>query len=117
MAALLRFAGGLHIVSGRVVVEAELDTGAVARRLRREIAEVYGYPSEIHVLASGGLRKEYSQYGLNSPEDVTEIHLHDEIPVGALCLVDPDPGGEERVATNDGDQSIQTPQCVDGACN
>src|SRR6266705_3434973 len=57
MAALLRFAGGLHIVSGRVVVEAELDTGATARRLRREIAEVYGYPSEIHVLASGGLRK------------------------------------------------------------
>src|ERR671927_121948 len=57
MAALLRFAGGLHIVSGRVVVEAELDTGAAARRLRREVADVYGYPSEIHVLASGGLRK------------------------------------------------------------
>ena len=57
MAALLRFAGGLHIVSGKVVVEAELDTGATARRLRREIAEVYGYPSEFHVLASGGLRK------------------------------------------------------------
>ncbi len=57
MAALLRFAGGLHIVSGRVVVEAELDTGATARRLRKEISEVYGYPSEFHVLASGGLRK------------------------------------------------------------
>ena len=57
MAALLRFAGGLHIVSNRVVVEAELDTGAAARRLRREIADVYGYSSEIHVLASGGLRK------------------------------------------------------------
>src|SRR5262245_26443118 len=57
MATLLRFAGGLHIVAGRVVVEAELDTGAVARRLRREIAEVFGYASEIHVLASGGLRK------------------------------------------------------------
>lgn len=57
MTALLRFAGGLHIVAGRVVVEAELDTPAVARRLRREVAEVYGYPSEIHVLASGGLRK------------------------------------------------------------
>ncbi len=40
MAALLRFAGGLHIVSNRVVVEAELDTGAAARRLRREIAEL-----------------------------------------------------------------------------
>src|SRR2546423_448920 len=57
MAALLRFAGGLHIVSGRVVVDADLVSGNVARRLRREIAEVYGYPSEIHVLASGGLRK------------------------------------------------------------
>src|SRR3954467_6554579 len=57
MGAPLRFGGGLHIVSGRVVVEAELDTGAAARRLRREIHEVYGYPSEIHVLASGGLRK------------------------------------------------------------
>src|SRR5919109_4050447 len=57
MTALLRFAGGLHIVSGRVVIEAELDTGAAARRLRREVADVYGYSSEIHVLASGGLRK------------------------------------------------------------
>ncbi|MBN1173065.1 MAG: DNA-binding protein WhiA [Micromonosporaceae bacterium] len=57
MAATLRFAGGLHIVSGRVVVEAELDVGAAARRLRKEIADLYGYPSELHVLASGGLRK------------------------------------------------------------
>jgi hypothetical protein len=57
MAALLRFAGGLHIVGGRVVVEAEVDTGSTARRLRREIAEVYGHASEIQVLASGGLRK------------------------------------------------------------
>ncbi len=30
VSALLRFAGGLHIVAGRVIVEAELDTGAVA---------------------------------------------------------------------------------------
>ncbi len=57
MAALLRFGGGLHIVANRVVVEAELDTGSVARRLRRDIQDVYGYASEIHVLASGGLRK------------------------------------------------------------
>jgi DNA-binding protein WhiA len=57
MAALLRFAGGLHIVSGRVVVEAELDANKTARRLFREISEVYGYHCETHVLASGGLRK------------------------------------------------------------
>lgn len=40
VSALLRFAGGLHIVGGRVVVEAELDTGSVARRLRKEIHEL-----------------------------------------------------------------------------
>src|SRR4051794_29007999 len=38
---VLRFAGGLHIMAGRVVVEAELDTGAVARRLRRDIGELF----------------------------------------------------------------------------
>ncbi len=57
MAALLRFAGGLHIVAGRVVVEAELDTGQAARRLRKDIAEVFGYSADIAVMASGGLRK------------------------------------------------------------
>ena len=57
VASMLRFAGGLHIVAGRVVVEAELDTGSVARRLRRDIGEVYGHATDIHVLASGGLRK------------------------------------------------------------
>ena len=57
VAATLRFAGGLHIVAGHIVVEAELDTGAAARRLRRDIAEVYGHSSEVSVLSGGGLRK------------------------------------------------------------
>lgn len=57
VSALLRFAGGLHIVAGRVVVEAELDVGNVARRLRGEIHDLYGYNSEVHVLRSGGIRK------------------------------------------------------------
>ncbi len=57
VAAALRFSGGLHIVAGHVVVEAELDAGNVARRLRNEIAEVFGRPSEVSVLAPGGLRK------------------------------------------------------------
>src|SRR6478672_9697803 len=54
---MLRFAGGLHIVAGRIVVEAELDTGAAARRLRKDIAEVFGHPSDVSVTAPGGLRK------------------------------------------------------------
>jgi DNA-binding protein WhiA len=57
LAALLRFGGGLHIAGGRVVVEAELDHGNVARRLRSEITDVYGHPSEVFLLAPGGLRK------------------------------------------------------------
>ncbi len=56
VSALLRFTGGLHIVGGRVVVAAELDAGALARRLRRVLGEVYGYPCDVHVLTSGGLR-------------------------------------------------------------
>jgi DNA-binding protein WhiA len=57
VSALLRFAGGLHLVSGHIVLEAELDTGAAARRLRKDIAEVYGHSSDLGVLAAGGLRK------------------------------------------------------------
>ncbi len=57
VSATLRFAGGLHIVAGRIVVEAELDTGAAARRLRREIGEVFGHASELIVVAPSGLRK------------------------------------------------------------
>ena len=55
--ATLRFAGGLHIVSGRVVVEAELDTGAAARRLRREIAEVYGHVADLGMVTGNGIRR------------------------------------------------------------
>jgi DNA-binding protein WhiA len=54
---LLRFAGGLHLAGGRIVVEAELDTGAAARRLRKDVAEVFGHSSELIVLAPSGLRK------------------------------------------------------------
>ena len=54
---LLRFAGGLHLAGGRIVIEAELDTGAAARRLRKDIAEVFGHLSDLVVLAPSGIRK------------------------------------------------------------
>lgn len=57
VASLLRFAGGLHIVSGRVMIEAEVDMGSVARRLRKDIHDLYGYPSVVHVLSASGIRK------------------------------------------------------------
>ena len=37
VSAMLRFAGGLHIVSGRIVVEAELDHGGAVRRLHQHL--------------------------------------------------------------------------------
>jgi cell division protein WhiA len=57
VSALLRFAGGLHLAGGHIVIEAELDTGVAARRLRKDIAEVFGHSSELLVLAPSGLRK------------------------------------------------------------
>ncbi|MDM7856325.1 DNA-binding protein WhiA [Cellulomonas alba] len=57
VAATLRFAGGLHIISGRIVIEAELDSGIAARRLREAIKDVYGHESDFIVVSAGGLRR------------------------------------------------------------
>jgi DNA-binding protein WhiA len=57
VSSMLRFAGGLHIVSGKIVIEAELDTGAAARRLRKDVAEVYGHHSDVVMVQGNGIRK------------------------------------------------------------
>jgi len=46
LSALLRFAGGLHTISGRIAVEVELDDQDLATRVRRDISEIYGLQSE-----------------------------------------------------------------------
>ncbi|GMA26063.1 hypothetical protein GCM10025864_38220 [Luteimicrobium album] len=58
VSATLRFAGGLHIISGRIVIEAELDTAAAARRLRQAILEVFGHTSDVIVVSPSGLRRQ-----------------------------------------------------------
>ncbi len=65
---LLRFAGGLHLAGGHIVIEAELDTGAAARRLRKDIAEIFGHRAELMVLAPSGLRKG-NRYVVRVPKD------------------------------------------------
>jgi DNA-binding protein WhiA len=40
-----------------VVIEAELDMGSIARRLRKDIHDLYGYSSVVHVLSASGIRK------------------------------------------------------------
>lgn len=57
ISAMLRFAGGLHIIGGRIVIEAELDTAAAARRLRQAIADLYSQTPQVLVMSGGGLRR------------------------------------------------------------
>ncbi len=57
VSALLRFAGGLHVVAGRIVIEVEVDSGATARRLRRDLHDVYGQDGELSVVHGSGVRK------------------------------------------------------------
>lgn len=54
---ILRFGGGLHIVSGQIVIEADLDTGVAARRLRKDIFEIYGHEADVAMVQPSGLRK------------------------------------------------------------
>lgn len=54
---ILRFAGGLHSIAGRVAVEAEVDSDVLARRVARDLVEIYGVRPELARLqASGGAR-------------------------------------------------------------
>lgn len=52
----LRFAGGLHVISGRLAIEAELDSMEVSQRLRKALAEIFGVKSELSVLSASGPR-------------------------------------------------------------
>lgn len=57
LSAILRFAGGLHLIGGRVVVEVELDSSNIARRVRKDLNELFGIDSELAVIAPSGIRR------------------------------------------------------------
>lgn len=57
VSAILRFAGGLHITGGKISIEVELDTAQTARRIRKDINEIFGHDSELAVLSPSGIRK------------------------------------------------------------
>lgn len=52
LSSLLRFAGGLHTISGRIAVEVELDSADLATRVRRDIAEIFGIASDGRLMPS-----------------------------------------------------------------
>ena len=57
LATILRFSGGLHLISNRIAVESELDTPLLARRVRKDLAELYGVRSDISVVPASGMRR------------------------------------------------------------
>jgi cell division protein WhiA len=56
LATILRLSGGLHVISGRIAVESEVDTPELARHVRKALAELYGVRSEVSVSSSSGTR-------------------------------------------------------------
>jgi hypothetical protein len=54
VSSLLRFCGGLRIVGGGVIVEAELDLGATVRRLRKDIFELFGHNAIVNTRPASG---------------------------------------------------------------
>jgi len=57
LASVLRFAGGLHIISGRIAIEAELDSQTTARRVTRDLGELYGVRPDVSVISPSGIRR------------------------------------------------------------
>lgn len=60
LTSILRFCGGLHLINQRLAIEAEVDTPELVRRVRKDLAELYGIRSEAGRMApSGSRRAEY----------------------------------------------------------
>lgn len=57
VAAMLRVGGSLHVIGGQMVVEAEFDTSMIARRIRTDIAELYGHEVVLSQIQPTGLRR------------------------------------------------------------
>lgn len=57
LSTILRFCGGLHLIAGKVAIEVEVDTAQLARRVTKDIAEIFGIRSELAVIAASGIRK------------------------------------------------------------
>ena len=52
LATILRFAGGLHVIGGNLAVEVELDHMEAAKRVRRDIRDVFGMATDAAVMLS-----------------------------------------------------------------
>lgn len=62
LATVLRLAGGLHTISGRIALEVELHTPAIVQRVRKSLAEIYGVRSEAKQTPAGSARPGTPQF-------------------------------------------------------
>jgi DNA-binding protein WhiA len=58
LATVLRFAGGLHLISSRIAIEAEVDTLDIVKRVLRDLVELYGVKGDVSLVAPSGGRRE-----------------------------------------------------------
>src|SRR5215207_8526957 len=84
VSAMLRFAGGLHIISGRIVIEAEVDLASTARRLRAAIAVVNGSAADAEAVWRGAFLAHGS---LTEPGRSSSLEVTCPGPESALALV------------------------------
>ena len=80
---LLRFAGGLHLSEGRVIIEAELDTGAAARRL--VVLNLAPQPGETEGFSP---HKHLEVLAAHAPALTVDVVLADTNAAGAGSLAD-----------------------------
>ena len=56
LSTILRFAGGLHVIGGNIAVEVELDHLETAKRVRRDIRDIFGMSTDAAVMQPSGSR-------------------------------------------------------------
>lgn len=62
LATILRLSGGLHTISGRIALEAELHTPAIVQRVRKDLAEIYGVRSDAKQMPAASTRPGAPQF-------------------------------------------------------
>lgn len=72
LASVVRFAGKLESVAGLPVLEIELDSQAVAHRVRDGITELYHVPVQLNTIGPGGMSKS-TRYVLRIADGVEDV--------------------------------------------
>ena len=77
VSSLLRFAGGLQVISRSIAVEAQVDSEQLAKRLGIELLELYGVRAKVSLATGSGGRgaDRYIVRVLDNGETLSLIHI------------------------------------------